>query len=832
LLLSVLSFALAQGLATHHPVVPSAGLAHENGPGALWVNPANLSYDPDARYGVFFHQPIASGDGMPLPTSTGVTLGVGGVGVGVHNLLRPGPRPGDDLRSDWSVDYATSVQLPERISIGLLASWNFIDSSNNYFAYDAGVSWRPLPWLGIGGVAQNVGAPDPAQMARPRTGAGLALRPFGQAVVVGADVQRLFDPVDGEDEDQLVATARLRPTEGLFLRGSATVALADEVVLATAGAGIEVYFGGVGAGWHGQGSAGDALGQTLMLGTDEPGESIIPSLRKVPVLEVAGSVPYQPRGGIFGSREASWLDTLELMRRVEDDRGVIGFVVHLDGAALSMARAKELRDRIRTLEGKGVPVLAYLDRGASNTSYYVASAASRVAMHPAGELRLIGLSAELRSARGLLDWVGVEPQFVKQGKFKSAPETYTHIEPSEASLEQTGALLDDLYDELVGAVASGRGEDDITVRSWVDGGPWPAKAAEEKGLVDVLLYEDQLDDELERIHEGHVFAENLLDAPQATSPWEDPQQIAVLYVEGGITSGESSRGGLFSSRSTGSETLVRQLKQARDDRQVRAVVIRVDSPGGSAFASEEIWRAMGQLAEADKPVVVSMGTVAASGGYYVAAGADRVFAQPGTITGSIGVYSGAFATQELQERLGVQTTVLARGRNSTIGSSTIPWDASQRARMQELVDETYEMFKQRVADGRGMELEAVQDVAQGRVWSGTDAAELGLVDTLGGFQDAIAEARRMAGIKENRKVGLVTYSSGGFGIETLAPSVALQLLGPAGPWVEKATAREPQLGLPLERLVDSLDPLWLQLSEPDGTVWAMDPWTLHIQGTE
>lgn len=830
MLTALLSLAFAQGLDTHHPVVPSAGVAHENGPGALWVNPANLSFDPDFRYGLFLTQPGSTfQEGIALPTTTGFTLGAGGVGIGVHNLLRD---DGGDMRSDWSVDYATSVQLPERISIGILASWNFIDNSTNYFAYDAGAAWRPLPWLGIAGVAQNVGAPDPARVARPRTAAGLALRPFGRTLILGADVQRLFDPRGDEDQDQLVATARLRPTEGLYFRGSTTFEVTEEVTLATAGGGIEVYFGGSGVQWHGQGTSGEALLHTLAVGSDEPGESIIPSVRRVPVLEVKGSIPYQPRGGLFGSREASWLDTLELMRRVEDDAGVIGFVVHLDGAALSMAKARELRDRILALEEADIPVLVYLDRGASNAAYYVASASSRVAMHPAGELRLIGLSAELMTARGLLDWVGVQPQFVKQGKYKSAPETFTHIEPSEAALEQTGALLDDLYAELSSGIAAGRGQDDATVQSWIDGGPWPASAAKDEGMVDVLLYEDQLDDELKRLHDGTVFTANLLNRPQPASPWEDPKQIAVLYVEGGITSGESSRGGLFSALSTGSDTLVRQLDRAREDSQVRAVVLRVDSPGGSAFASEEIWRAIERLHKAEKPVVVSMGGVAASGGYYVAAGVDRIYAEPGTVTGSIGVYTGAFATEELQEKLGVQTTVLARGRNSTIGSATIPWDTRQRERMQELVDETYAMFKQRVADGRGMELDDVQEVAQGRVWSGVDAKEVGLVDELGGFQDAIAEARRLAGIKDNRKVGLVTYSSGGFGIETLAPSVALQLLGPAGPWVEQATRREPAISEPLVRLVDGLDPLWLQLSEPEGTVWAMDPWTLHIEGTE
>jgi protease-4 len=789
----LMSLARAQGLATHHPVVPSAGIAHENGPGAMWVNPANLAYDPDFRYGLFVAQGLGGSEDQGLPVSTGFTLGSQGVNVGVHNLVREGS-PGE-LLSDWSVDYGTSLLLPERVAIGLAMSWNFIDDGANYFAYDAGASWRPL-------------------------------------LLVGADVQRLFS-TDGvsPDEDQLIATARVRPTEGLYLRANTVVGLEAAPTLVGVGGGLEVYFDGFGGGWHGD-IAPDtgAMVQTLMLGSDEPGESLIPSRRQVPTLALDGTPAYQPRTGIFASRQPSWLDTLELLRRLEDDPGVRGLVLHLDGPALSMARAQELRARVEALESAGKPVLVYLDGTTSNTGMLVASGATRVAMHPAGDIQLIGLSAQLITARGLLDWVGVEPQFVKQGAYKSAPEQFTHLEPSEASLAQTHALLDDLQAQLVDAVASGRSVSAEEVQQWVDGGPWAAKQALEAGMVDVLLYEDQLEDELEALHDGSVRGSDLADRPQPTSAWEDPQQVAVIYVEGAITSGESSRGGLLSSASTGSETVVRQLDRAREDQQVRAVVLRVDSPGGSAFASEDIWRAIERVSESEKPVVVSMGSVAASGGYYVAAGADSIWAEPGTVTGSIGVYSGKFATAEVMEKLGVQTTTLARGRASTIDSSVERWDDMQRQRMQELVDETYAMFKQRVADGRGLDINDVQERAQGRVWSGVRAKEQGLVDEVGGLQDAIADARVRAGIPSHRKVGLVSYSPGGGMFETLAPSVAMQLLGPAATWLAPIE-RRPGLQ-PLDSLLEDVRPIWLQLQHPSSTVWAMDPWSLQIEGAE
>ena len=633
---------------------------------------------------------------------------------------------------------------------------------------------------------------------------------------------------------RMVATARLRPTEGLYVRGSTTFEVTDEVTLATAGAGIEVYFGGSGVQWHGQGTSGEALLHTLAFGSDEPGESIIPSVRRVPVLEVKGSIPYQPRGGLFGSREASWLDTLELMRRVEDDAGVIGFVVHLDGAALSMAKARELRDRILALEEADIPVLVYLDRGASNTAYYVASASSRVAMHPAGELRLIGLSAELMTARGLLDLVGVEPQFIKRGTYKSAPETFTHVEPSEAALEQTNALLDDLFDDLVDAVATGRDLDHDEARRRIDGGPYDAQGALDAGLVDVLVYPDQLSKELAEVHGAKPAEVDLASQPQPHSPWEDPQQIAVIYVTGAIVGGESQRPGLLSSGNTGSDTVVRQLDRARKDRNVRAVVLRVDSPGGSVYASDAIWHAAQRVVDADKPLVVSMGTYAASGGYYVSAPADAIWAEPSTITGSIGVYMGTFDPTELLDRVGVEVTRVSRGRNSNLAGGLHGYDEAQREHLQQMTDRIYETFKARVAEGREMEMVDVEAVAQGRVWSGVDALEIGLVDELGGLQDAIADARERAGIPAKRKVGIVSYSRGGSMLESLAPSVAAQM---SWPLPTSLRLPSPVQHDDLNTLKDAvapwtvgLQPLLLHIAADEHTVWAMEPFTRVIEG--
>ena len=826
--------ALAQGFETHHPEVPAAGIATEGGPGALWVNPANMSYDPDGRYGVFFSRMESASS----PTSVAVTGGIDGIGFGLHNTLTPVGDRGA-IASDWSLDYGTSIALPERLSVGLLMSWNFIDGGQNYLGYDAGLSWRPLPWFGLSGIAQNIGSPDPDGEAVARSGAGIALRPLGPLLTLGADYARLFAPdlrilrnaPIETDVDHIAGTVRLRPAEGLFLRGAVDLARDDSASRFTPtgfSLGLEVYFSGLGGGYVRENRLDGGAGYSGFVGTDEPGESLLESGRRVPILKLDRAPAYEPRGFLFAANPGpSWLDILELLRRVETERGVRGLVLSLGNTQLSWARFRELRQRIVALEASGKPVIVYLKGAPSNGAYYVATGASQIVLHPAGDLNLVGLSQDLQFVKGFLDIVGVEQQFVRRAEYKSATETTTRTEPSQAALEMANATLDDLDRELVEAIASGRGQSPDAARRWIDQGPWTARSAIEAGLIDAVAYPDELQARLDQLHGGHVTTQDLRRAPQARSPWEEPAQIAVIYVDGVIVPGESSQGGLLGPKTSGSTTIVGMLERAAEDPQVKSIVVRVDSPGGSSLASDEIWRGVELVKRRGKPVVVSMGGVAASGGYYVSAGADTIYAQPNTITGSIGVYAGKFSAETLFENVGVDITTLTRGRNADLASVARPWDDVQRAKMQELVDEVYAQFKDRVATGRGLSDEEVEERARGRVWSGTKALELGLVDELGGIQDAINEARDLAGIPPNRKIGLISYSPGGSVFESLAPTLIGKAMGPAKRLIE---APEPDPNL--ERLVQLIDPwqpamVWALHSEE--SVWLMNPWHHEVE---
>ncbi|NCG20697.1 MAG: signal peptide peptidase SppA, partial [Rhodobacterales bacterium] len=358
---------------------------------------------------------------------------------------------------------------------------------------------------------------------------------------------------------------------------------------------------------------------------------------------------------------------------------------------------------------------------------------------------------------------------------------------------------------------------------------WTAREAVESGLVDGAIYPDELPGKLAEIYGGEVQRVRLLETPQAHSSWEAPAKIALIYIDGVIVDGESSSGGLMSGKRSGADTVVRALNQARLDPTVRAVVMRVDSPGGSFFASDEIWRAVSQTQDDQKPVVVSMGGLAASGGYYVSAGADIIFAEPGTLTGSIGAYSGKFSTDALFETIGIETTELTRGRNSTLYSTHQPWDDVQRDKIEDLVSESYQQFKTVVSDGRGLTMDEVEEVARGRVWTGQRAIENGLVDQIGGLQEAIAAARIEAGIPEGKKVGVISYSPQGKLLESLAPSLVGQVLGPlTGPLQHLLVPTQSTSdAATLIELLPVSDASWVHALYPNTQIWMMDPWLEH-----
>ena len=460
-------------------------------------------------------------------------------------------------------------------------------------------------------------------------------------------------------------------------------------------------------------------------------------------------------------REAplSLLDVLEILETAASDPQVDGVLLRLDGAPHGWGKVLSLRRALERVREAGKPVAAWGERlGAEDL--LLGSAASRLWLPPSGSVALVGLRAESVFVRGLLARLGVEADVVRVGGYKSAGEMFVRDSLSPEAREQTEALLDDLYGELVEGIARGRGLDSQAVRERIDAGPYTAPAAAEAGLIDGCLYPDELEEELEKLaplppqDRPGPRRVRVIDAPfygalrARDAGWRpllgDLPKVAYVVATGAI---HRVRG--FSG--IGSDGLRGLLEKLARDPAVRGVVLRITSPGGDGLASDLLWRAV-RVARRDKPVVVSMGDVAASGGYYVAAAADAVLAEAGTLTGSIGVVGGKLHAEELLERIGVTTEALERGSRAGLLAATRGFTPDERALVRREMEALYTTFLDRVAEGRAMSRRSVEKLAGGRVWSGLRARELGLIDALGGPLEALAETRRRAGIGEDERV--------------------------------------------------------------------------------
>jgi len=456
----------------------------------------------------------------------------------------------------------------------------------------------------------------------------------------------------------------------------------------------------------------------------------------------------------FLQRPATLRTTIDLIRKAKTDSRIQTLILRPTVSGALWAQLQEVRAAVEDFKTSKKPVTAFLE-SASAGEYYIASAADRIVLMPAGQVELAGLASYEVFFRGALDKLGVFPDLLHVGDYKTASNTFTEKGFTPAHREMTRSLNRDWYDELVRAIASGRKISEAAARAALDGGPYLADGALKAGLVDQLGYEDEIDDKAPVQGTEEVQAEQYLKVPARTARQTTGGRIALLYAVGTITSGKSSFDGPAGS-TLGSDTFVTWLRKVRVDPRIRAVVVRIDSPGGSAIASEVIWREL-MLTRGVKPVVVSMGDVAASGGYYMAAAADAIVAQPGTLTGSIGVVTGKFVLQGALDKLGVGTAAVSDGRLAEIYSPFRPFSREERARVEEQLQATYELFLKRVADGRHQATPKIDAVAQGRVWTGRQARSIGLVDELGGLSDAIRIAKERAKLDPARDVDLVVY---------------------------------------------------------------------------
>jgi protease-4 len=467
---------------------------------------------------------------------------------------------------------------------------------------------------------------------------------------------------------------------------------------------------------------------------------------------------------------------------VDDDR-VAGIALVIRSPGFGLAKAQEIRRQILAFRDTGRFVECYFESVGEATNgtlgYYLASACDGVHMSPAGEVNLLGLYASGLFFRQGLDRLEITPEFLSRGEFKSAGEPFTRSDWSPAAEEALGALLDGEMAEIVDGIAQGRGLSAEAVRELVDGAPYSGPEAMELGLLDSLLYPDEFRRRIEELTGAGEEPRLLPLVGYGRDLRLGGPEVAVVFAAGTIVRGSGGADPWTGELFLGSDDLGTLLSDLREDPGVAAVVLRIDSPGGSALASDLILREVERLAE-DKPVIVSMSDVAASGGYYIAAKADKILAEPSTITGSIGVVSGRFATGRfMEEKLGVTHDSMTRGANAGLYSSPETLSAEETALLERSMDRIYDQFIQHVAVGREMSPEAVDQVAQGRVWTGTDALRAGLVDELGGLDRAIELAAEAAEMDLDRPVSLGYYPEPRGFLESLFGSTDQPLL-PAG----------------------------------------------------
>ena len=489
------------------------------------------------------------------------------------------------------------------------------------------------------------------------------------------------------------------------------------------------------------------------------------------VLRPSGDIPEVLPDVILGTDELTVRAYVELIRKAKGDSRIAGILLRPGGINSPFwAKLQEIRSAIEDFKTSGKYVHAWLEY-AGDREYYLASVADRVYLLPSASLDLTGVATYEIFLRGTFDWIGTYPDFLHVGDYKTAVNTYLEKTYTPAHKEMSESLNRSQYDHLVRSIANSRKKPEAEVQALIDQGPFQPEDALRVGLIDEVAYEDELDDLVDDLRDAdYVDAEDYARVSWEATGVRPRSKIAIIHATGVINSGSSGfdpvNGAVI-----GADSLVESIREARADRSIRAIVLRVDSPGGSSTASDVIWRELSISRENQRPVIVSMSDLAASGGYYIALGGDAIVAQPGTLTGSIGVYTGKFVTTGSLDKLGANIESTSDGKHAEIYSPDRRFTPEERAKIQESMQLVYDQFIERTAAARHMPPEKVDEVAQGRVWTGEQARQIGLVDDIGGLYKAIDLAKQRARLAADEEVQFVVYPKRRSVYEVLADEI-------------------------------------------------------------
>jgi protease-4 len=485
-----------------------------------------------------------------------------------------------------------------------------------------------------------------------------------------------------------------------------------------------------------------------------------------PIVEGTQSVERLLKG-----RTTNFTTLVAALKRGADDNRVKGVVARAGQVSLGFAQIQELRDAIAQFRAKGKFAYVFAETfgeiGGGTRSYYLASAFDKIWVQPGGSLALVGIHAEIPFFKGTLDKLGVEAQFDRRAEYKSAATQFTNTKLPDTDRTAYEAMLGSIYDEVAAGIGTDRKLGADSVKQLVDGGPYLAQEALDKHLIDQMGYLDEVETEARKTAgAGHIMdAADYVAAARVNDTATNV--VAVIRAIGPIQSGRGPDGAFDDNMVVGADSMVRAFDEAVKDKQVKAIILRIDSPGGSSVASETIWRAVMRAREAKKPVIVSMADTAASGGYYIAVAADKIVAEPATLTGSIGVFGGKFVLSGLLDKLGVSYDTLSFGHDADIESDLTGFSPDEKRHFSNMLDETYRLFVSHVAEGRHLDPVAAEALARGRVWTGQQAKDRGLVDALGGLDTALDLGKQAAQMAPDAAVTLRAFPRPNSAVERL-----------------------------------------------------------------
>ncbi|MSP25199.1 MAG: signal peptide peptidase SppA [Myxococcales bacterium] len=718
---------------------------------ATIINPANLALmpAPEARLSAIYTGETSTTFVRGLAFDAASPFWLLGTGMRVELLDPPDLAHAPTFASNanprhgW-VRWGAAFRLGELGAFGTTLAWSSAESHalHNLFSITSGLTLRPIPWLGAAVVARDWNTPQ--NEARTRVGPSV-------------DLALLARPFDGRKQLELGMTSSYRsdvarwnvgaslgvdvPHLGTLRGGVAFTDLDKGEVVASAGLDLNVE--------RLQFAGGAIFGNAVTpRGTGFYASAALRSFVERPSVPMPARVVRIRFDATPNVRRHVRL--LERLWKLSERRDVAGVLLILRAPpAPSAAHAEELVDALRLLKKRGKKVLCHLE-DATARELFVCSEADRIAINPAGGVRFGGLAQTHLYFGGLLEKLGIRADFVRIGAHKLAPEQLTQG-PTEVARSDHRALLD-AYERLyVSQLARGRRVDEAVMRQNIATGPFIATEAREKKLVDALVYEDEIDAAVEESFGEPVGIIDLDKREEAPREWHAPARVAVVYLDGDMVDGESRDLPFVGVRLAGSRTVARALKQAREDSSVKAVVFRIETGGGSSLAADVILREASLLAKS-KPLIVSMGSKAASGGYYVSVAAREIFANRATLTGSIGIFYGKIDVAGLLAKFGVAAVHDRTAPRADAESAFRPFTDDEREVLGRKVKQFYDLFVGRVAEGRKLDVATVNSVAEGRVWTGEQALTHRLVDRMGGLRQALERARELANLAEDTPI--------------------------------------------------------------------------------